>query len=101
MSAKRIAEITLREDRTEGDVSILTAYVKETGELVLEGYDIGKTAERYWGREEYEYWRIVAPENVPQVLLQLLKERFKTDTEFHDWLTERGIPSDFTTLGYE
>lgn len=38
----RIKKITLREVRTEDDVSILEAIINDDGDLTLEGYDVGK-----------------------------------------------------------
>jgi hypothetical protein len=75
----------------------LTAIVKETGDLVLEGYDIGPTVEKCKGDIDYEYWRTVKAEHVPLVLLHLIKDRFKDESEFRVWLEEKGIPSIFTS----
>lgn len=95
---KRIAEVTLREDRApDGEVSLLEAYVEEGGDLVIEGYDLGKTVKEVWGDTDYEYWRRVKREHVPTVLLQLIKERFSSDVAFHDWLKEKGIPDEFSS----
>jgi hypothetical protein len=75
----------------------LTAIVKDTGDLVLEGYDIGPTVEKCKGDIDYEYWRTVKAEHVPLVLLHLIKDRFKDESEFRAWLEEKGIPSSFTS----
>ena len=75
----------------------LTAIVKDTGDLVLEGYDIGPTVEKCKGDIDYEYWRTVKAEHVPLVLLHLIKDRFKDESEFRVWLEEKGIPSIFTS----
>lgn len=85
-------QVTLYELRSEdGEVSLLEAYVKESGELVLEGYDRGKTTAAVMGDSDYEYWRTVAEEDVPRVLLELIKDRFESDVDFTDWLKSRGI----------
>jgi len=98
MSDERIAEVMLREDRsTDGEVSLLEAYVEESGDLVIEGYDLGESVEKVWGDSDYEYWRRVKCEHVPMVLLQLIKDRFSSDVKFHEWLSEKGIPDEFTS----
>jgi hypothetical protein len=87
--------ITIYDKETDTSHSILEAYITEEGNLVLEGYDIGDFVEKYWGDSDYEYWLTVKSENVPAVLLWLIKERFKTDSDFRDWLKEKEIPSQF------
>lgn len=98
MSNKKLAEVMLRENRTpDGEVSLLEAYIEEGGDLVLEGYDLGESVKKVWGDSDYEYWRRVNREHVPMVLLQLIKDRFTSDVAFHEWLSEKGIPDDFTS----
>jgi hypothetical protein len=83
------------EARWEGDV------------LVVEGYDIGKRVEEYWGDSDYEYSVRVMPPEVGKLflalglpaddraaLLQQLAKRFSTNTaysEFRDFLDQQGI----------
>src|SRR5438552_3506468 len=98
MSDKKLAVVTLREHRGPGgEVSRLEAYVEEGGDLVIEGYDLGKGVEEVWGDSDYEYWRRVKRGHVPAVLLQLIKERFSSDVAFHKWLSEKGIPDEFSS----
>jgi hypothetical protein len=95
---KRIAEVTLRDDRgPDGSWISLDAYVEEGGDLVLSGYDRGATVKEVWGDSDYEYWRRVKCEHVPTVLLQLIKDRFSSDVAFHEWLEEKGIPDEFSS----
>lgn len=55
MKKPKIREITLREQRTEKDVSILVAKIdKNNGDLVLEGYDFGEAPKKFWGDSDYE-----------------------------------------------
>ena len=96
MSEHKLYEVYLRNYQSEnGEVSSLTAYLKEDGDLVLEGYDLGKSVEKHWGDTDYEYWRTVKNEHVPKVLLELIKERFDSDGKFHEWLDSKGIPNKF------
>lgn len=91
----KINEITLTEYKIE-DISVqLVARIDEAGNLVLEGYDIGKTVEEFFGDSDYEYWLRVARDYKDTVLLWLIKERFTTSSEFRQWLDGKGIPNKF------
>lgn len=77
--------------------------------LVVEGYDIGKRVEEYWGDSDYEYSVTVAPQNVlllfsllviplgdRQGLLNEIARRFHTNSCFSDFrklLEDNHIPS--------
>jgi hypothetical protein len=87
--------VVLRDERNGADSSFLRASIESSGDLVLEGHDMGPTVEQAWSQDEYEYWRRVQSSLVPKVLLELIKDRFKTDAEFDEWLKEKGIPSEF------
>jgi hypothetical protein len=83
-------------DRKEGENHYsLTAEINEEGNLLLTGVDSGPFVKDYFGDYDYEYWLAVEKEHLSTVLLHLIKERFKTDGEFKEWLQERDIPSDF------
>ena len=75
----------------------LYAEVKDNGDLLLSGYDSGPSVKEYFGDFDYEYWLTVKSEHIPNILLNLIKERFKNDYEFKDWLKEKDIPYDFAT----
>ncbi len=89
-------EIKISIDATfEGDV------------LLIDGYDIGKRVEEYWGDSDYEYSTRVHPDELKKVyallkvapgnkmaLLKALASRFNTNTcysEFQTWLEANGI----------
>ena len=76
---------------------ILTALLNSSGDLVLEGYDIGPSVEKFFGDSDYEYWRTVKAEHVPLVLLHLIKDRFEKESDLKAWLDEKGIPSEFSS----
>ena len=96
MPREPVHTVTLREDRSDdGDSSTLTAYVDTEWNLVLEGYDVGKSPKEYWGDSDYEYIRFVPAREVPKVVLELIKDRFRSETDFSNWLTEKGIESEF------
>ena len=76
-------------------------------DLVVEGYDIGKTVEEYWGDSDYEYSTTVGKEEVGKIfpllgvvggdregLLQAIAGRFNTNScysEFRDFLDKNGV----------
>ena len=91
----KIDRIVISETKTDKDYSSLVAMINDSGDLVLEGYDEGEFPKSFWGDEDYEYWLYIKGEFKDTVLLWLIKERFKNDSEFREWLNEKGIPSEF------
>ena len=69
----------------------------EDGKLVVDGYDIGKAVEEFWGDSDYEYTTTVFPLDVkklyplfnisedPDILLQQLAARFNTNSCYSDF----------------
>lgn len=80
---------------SDGSHYVLKAYLDASGHLVFEGYDTGPLVQATWGDSDYEYWLKIDAEHVPQVLLELIKDRFETDSEFRQWLDRKGIPCHF------
>src|SRR5882672_5996535 len=82
----------------------IEAFFEDNGNLVIEGYDIGKPVEEYWGDSDYEYSTNVPPDEVDklyrlfdlpvgskQLLLDALRSRYHGDkcySEIRDFLTE-------------
>lgn len=85
-------------DATEGnDIHHRTdAKIDENENLVIEGCDSGKQVMKFWGDEDYEYWTTVKKEYKDTVLLLLIKDNFKDDLKFKEWLKEKNIPFEFT-----
>lgn len=98
MGNKRVASIVLKDQQTpDGELRKLLAYVEESGDLVLEGYDVGDKVEEWWGDADYEYWRRIEKDNVARVLLELIKDRFQSDSAFAEWLKDKQIPNNFNS----
>jgi hypothetical protein len=76
----------------------LIAELNNNGDLVLSGYDSGQKVKKFLGDYDHEYWLTVKSENTPNVLLHLIKDNFKTDSAFREWLEEKNI--DFTFHSY-
>ena len=75
----------------ENEHHVLTAEINEKGDLVLAGYDAGESVRERFGDFDFEYWTFVKVDQVPDLLLQLLKERFQTIGEFKEWLDKKKI----------
>ena len=63
------------------DINVrIELYFDESGQLILEGYDMGKTVEEIWGDADYEYSHIVPADEVDKFysLLDLPKNDRKT-----------------------
>ena len=88
----------LYESRGETSVFI-DIEIKETGEVLMSGQDVGKAPEEYWGDSDYEYWLYVSQENKDLLLLSLIKKMFGGNSEafskFREFLIEYKIPYQF------
>ena len=81
----------------ENEIHTLIAEIKENGDLVLSGYDCGESIKKFYGDFDHEYWLTVKAENMSSVLLYLVKDRFKSDSEFREWLNEKNIEFTFNS----
>ena len=79
----------------ENETHSLIAEIKDNGNLVLSGYDSGQSVKEFFGDLDHEYWLTIKEDNVFSVLLHLLKENFKNDTEFREWLERKDIQFEF------
>jgi hypothetical protein len=59
-------KVTLFQLENENIKITIEAYF-DSGNLVVEGYDIGKTVKEYWGDIDYEYSVKVAPEELKKL----------------------------------
>lgn len=82
-------------------------YFNERGQLIFDGYDVGKGVEECWGDSDYEYSYTIEPLNVEKLYLILevvkgerysllleLKKRFGNNTGYSDFgkfMTENNI----------
>lgn len=85
----------------------IEAFFGADGSLIVEGYDIGKTVEEYWGDSDYEYSITILPDEVNKIyavlkiqpddqaqLLSYLKQHYNTNTcysEIRNWLDLNGV----------
>lgn len=54
-------------------VDVEARFEKDT--LIIDGYDIGKRVEEYWGDSDYEYSLRIPPESVYQLYIILVVEQ--------------------------
>jgi hypothetical protein len=103
----RMMKVTLFQLKNENISVTIEAFYDQSGCLVVEGYDIGKTVKEYWGDSDYEYSVKVAPDelkklypllgiaqNEKQEMLSYLKTHFHTNTcysEVREFLEHHGI----------
>jgi hypothetical protein len=85
----------------------IEAFFNDSGSLIVEGYDIGKSVEEYWGDSDYEYSFTVLPDEVSKIytllnvkagsqleLLGYLQKNYNTNTcysQLREWLEKNGI----------
>jgi Fe-S cluster assembly scaffold protein SufB len=85
----------------------IEAYFDGEENLIIDGYDIGKTVEEFWGDSDYEYTTTIRPGeikklyaamNIPdgskQELLSFLQAHYNTNTcysEIQDYLEKHNI----------
>ena len=55
-------------------VSHLSAEIRESGDLVLEGQDLGPLVDSVWGDSDYEYWVTVPAPHLNDLVRRLIKE---------------------------
>ena len=68
MSNEPVLLFSLQNDHIKVTIE---AFFDKAGNLVVEGYDIGRTVEKYWGDSDYEYSVTVAPEEVDKLNIAL------------------------------
>ena len=87
--------IVLRAEREGSDSRHLEGCIDDSGDLVLNGQDLGPEVRRVFGTNEYEYFYRISAAYKDTVLLKLLKEKFNDGMLFDDWLKDHGIPYEF------
>jgi hypothetical protein len=104
-----MAKFTLFQLKNENISIDIQAYFQDDN-LVIEGYDIGKSVKDCWGDSDYEYTTTVPGTEVPKLyplmnvapgdkegLLKAIAHKFNTNScysEFNDFLNKNGIRSE-------
>ena len=103
--------ILYKKERPDIKIS-MEMYFNEEGQLIFDGYDIGKTVKDWWGDSDYEYSYTIEAAEVEKLytllniaspdrhsLLKEIKKRFggnKAYSKFGDFMTENDI--DYTAF---
>jgi hypothetical protein len=88
--------VLLFHHKTDGIKISVEAYFKDDN-LIIDGYDIGKRVEEYWGDSDYEYITTVTADQLTKLyavlgveaddkekLLTMLSQRFNTNSCYTD-----------------
>ena len=96
-------KVVLREERRVGGYRFLGAEIKDNGDLVFEGQDLGSGVEGTFGSSEYEwYWTVKAPD-ISKLrnaiggkgnILKILEKRFGDEKAagLYEFMQEHNIP---------
>jgi hypothetical protein len=95
---------------TEADIKVTIEAYFEGEALIIDGYDIGKRVDAYWGDSDYEYQVKILPDGVAffyqylqvepgnkRALLEALAQRFNTNScysEIRSLIEENKLPSE-------
>jgi hypothetical protein len=93
----KVERVTLAEKRTETGWYLIEAWLDESGDLILSGREPSDMPKAAFGCTEYEYHRRIPAEFKDALLLLLLRERFKSDAMFQQWLERHSIPYEYTS----
>jgi hypothetical protein len=98
--------VLYREERPDIKIN-MEMYFNEKGQLIFDGYDLGKTVKDWWGDSDYEYTYTIEPVEVEKLysilgiassdrhaLLLEIKKRFEGNdaySKFGDFMTKNNI----------
>ena len=99
----RTKEVILRQERSKTDSRYLGAKLKENGDLVFEGQDLGSGVEEVFGASEYEWYWTVKAVDIPKFrsaigsssnILKSLKRDFSghNAAKLYEFMQDHGIP---------
>jgi hypothetical protein len=73
--------------------------LEDDGAIKMDTQDMGATTTEIWGEDEYEFWVRVAPEALPKLAFELLREKFAGQTgavdALREWCKAHGIEHEF------
>ena len=98
-------QVTLREERTKGDYRFLGAELKENGDLVIEGQDLGNGVKCAFGCVEYEWCWTIKANDIPlfkkaigseKEILEILETYFSREkaSGLYEFMQNNKIPFD-------
>ena len=84
----------------DGSTSIhIDVRIKENGDLLFSGQDIGEAPEEIFGDLDYEYWLTVPVAEKDKLLLALIEKHYAGDatviSELREFMKSKQIPCEF------
>jgi hypothetical protein len=86
-----ITEVIIEDYRNSEASVTVKCEIESTGSLKYSSYTIGRAAQDFFGHDDCEYAATVLSSLKDTILLLLIKERFKKESQFTEWLEENGI----------
>lgn len=82
------------------EITVVSARFTEDGSLRIDGWDMGSTVEEFWGDDDYEYWLVIPPGEIPKLSVELLRYAFNAEnalrfSELRKLCEEAGIEVKF------
>lgn len=87
----KMQQITLFESSDVGSHRSDRVDTEQNGVLHFGSFDFGPAVDGFWGHD-YEYDLSISADWKDTVLLLLIKEQFKSNSEFRKWADEKAIP---------
>jgi hypothetical protein len=96
-------KVTLREEREPGDYRFLGAEIKDNGDLVFKGQDLGSGVEGVFGCTEYEWCWTIKKSDIPKLqgamggkgnIIDLLEKNFCNEkaADLYEFMQKHNIP---------
>ncbi len=88
--------------RSRGVTSIyIDVQIKENGDLLFSGQDIGEAPEEIFGDLDYEYWLTVPADAKDKLLLALIEKHYAGNSsvisELREFMESKQIPCSFSS----
>jgi len=82
------------------EIAVVSAGFNDDGSLRINGWDMGSTVEEIWGDDDYEYWIVIPPGEIPKLSIELLRHAFNAEaplrfSDLRKLCEEAGIEVEF------
>lgn len=81
-------EAQLASQTTRAESRKVSLLLQQDGSIQVSTLDVGPTALRTWGSDDYEFWVTVPPDAVGALAFELLRERLNGKLDGTDCLTQ-------------
>ena len=94
---EKLSEVVLHKTDTKDVFVEVKCTIESSGDLKISSYTIGQIAQDYVSHDDYEYEVIIDKEYKDTVLLLLIQDRFRSESELTTWLGLKDIPFEVET----